>query len=180
MPISSCLIITLHTYCLITLLLSPKLTSIHIKRSTDLDRTLMTAQMVLSGLYPPKDHQLWNPDLKWQPAAVHTIDVNNDLLFNFAPCPRADQMNSIYMATNRTWLDLKASKRELMKRINAGIGNGSAMEYGPEIEGIFFRWLITGFFSGTYAGKIDKLINPRISPPFTTQIKFVFNNFFLL
>lgn len=39
--------------------------------STDSDRTLMSASLCLAGLYPPKDHQIWDESLPWQPIPVH-------------------------------------------------------------------------------------------------------------
>uniref|UniRef100_A0A3P9NM32 Lysosomal acid phosphatase n=1 Tax=Poecilia reticulata TaxID=8081 RepID=A0A3P9NM32_POERE len=42
-------------------------------RSTDVDRTLMSAEANLAGLYPPKGQQIFQPSLKWQPIPVHTV-----------------------------------------------------------------------------------------------------------
>jgi lysosomal acid phosphatase len=42
-------------------------------RSTDVDRTLMSAECHLAGLFQPSDNQTWHPDLAWQPIPVHTI-----------------------------------------------------------------------------------------------------------
>ncbi|XP_043213498.1 prostatic acid phosphatase-like [Amphibalanus amphitrite] len=58
-------------------------------RASDVDRTLMSAEVNLAGLYPPKGRDVWNPDLAWQPIPVHTEPITSDRLLNFmAACPR--------------------------------------------------------------------------------------------
>lgn len=49
-------------------------------RSTDFDRTLMSAYSLLSGLFPPVDYQEWNPKIQWQPIAVHTTSARDDMV----------------------------------------------------------------------------------------------------
>ena len=62
-------------------------------RSTDVDRTLMSALSNLAGLYPPQGNQIWNPDLLWQPIPIHTKPLEDDaLLSSHADCPRFKQI----------------------------------------------------------------------------------------
>ncbi|XP_063984985.1 prostatic acid phosphatase-like isoform X1 [Diachasmimorpha longicaudata] len=46
-------------------------------RSTDVDRTLMSAEANLAGLYPPVGEQIWDT-LKWMPIPVHTSPEKED------------------------------------------------------------------------------------------------------
>nr|CAD7202037.1 unnamed protein product [Timema douglasi] len=50
-------------------LYSPK--EMHMESSAN-DRCLMSAELVLAGLYPPIGSQVWNHDLNWQPIPVHS------------------------------------------------------------------------------------------------------------
>ena len=48
-------------------------------RSTDVDRTLMSAQSVMAGLYsPPQGDQLWNHDIPWTPVPIHSEPQSQD------------------------------------------------------------------------------------------------------
>lgn len=57
--------------------------------SSDLDRTINSANLVLAGFFPPKSHQVWNENLFWQPIAVHIIPLDTDVYMdNESACPR--------------------------------------------------------------------------------------------
>lgn len=63
-------------------------------RSTDYDRTLMSAEANLAGLYPPRGAQVFNPTIKWQPIPVHTVPLNEERLLSYplGDCPRYKQL----------------------------------------------------------------------------------------
>ncbi|XP_043338779.1 lysosomal acid phosphatase isoform X4 [Cervus canadensis] len=65
-------------------------------RSTDFDRTLMSAEANLAGLFPPDGMQRFNPNISWQPIPVHTVPIAEDRLLKFplGPCPRFEQLQN--------------------------------------------------------------------------------------
>lgn len=57
--------------------------------SSELDRTINSATLVLAGLFPPKNEQVWNKDLLWQPIPVYILPKNTDyLIHNEGICDR--------------------------------------------------------------------------------------------
>jgi len=92
-------------------------------RSTDVDRTLMSAQSNLAGMYPPHGYWQWNTDLAWQPIPVHTLPQEEDyLLSSHATCPRFDQLVE-EVKVGKFMRDLYIDNREMFEYIsnNAGI-----------------------------------------------------------
>jgi len=62
-------------------------------RSTDIDRTLMSAQANMAGMFPPTKAMRWLDSFPWQPVPVHTLPLNQDsVLGEKADCPRAEQL----------------------------------------------------------------------------------------
>lgn len=60
-------------------------------RSTDVDRTLMSAESNLAGLYPPMGKDRWDPNIQWQPIPVHTVPESMDeVLAAKKSCPAFD------------------------------------------------------------------------------------------
>ncbi|CAH1957982.1 unnamed protein product [Acanthoscelides obtectus] len=57
-------------------------------RSSDLDRTKMSLELVLAGLFPPTGFQTWNPKLPaWQPIPCHYLPINQDMELVGFGCP---------------------------------------------------------------------------------------------
>lgn len=67
-------------------------------QSTDFDRTIMSAQACLAGLYPPTDEERFAEDIKWQPIPVHTIPPQLDyVLATGKRCPRFQVAHALYI-----------------------------------------------------------------------------------
>ncbi|XP_055551425.1 prostatic acid phosphatase [Wyeomyia smithii] len=60
-------------------------------RSTDVDRTLMSAESNLAGLYPPVGTDVWDSGIQWQPIPIHTTPESLDeVLAAKKACPAYD------------------------------------------------------------------------------------------
>nr|XP_018912204.1 PREDICTED: prostatic acid phosphatase-like isoform X1 [Bemisia tabaci] len=84
------------------------------------DRCLMSASLVLAGLYPPLRTQLWDPDLKWQPIPIHTVPLtHDDIICVSKRCPLLSKEEAKWLAT----IQLKLVKdQELLMNISKGTG----------------------------------------------------------
>ncbi|XP_007444284.1 prostatic acid phosphatase-like, partial [Python bivittatus] len=63
-------------------------------RSTDYDRTIMSAQANLAGLFPPSASEAWNRDIHWQPIPVHTVPLSEEKLLMYPNfhCPHFNEL----------------------------------------------------------------------------------------
>ncbi|XP_055305423.1 prostatic acid phosphatase-like [Sitodiplosis mosellana] len=58
-------------------------------RSTDFDRTLMSASVLAAAVYPPSGDEIWNDEIAWQPVPIHTGPLHEEQLLPWKiPCPR--------------------------------------------------------------------------------------------
>ncbi|KAF5285213.1 hypothetical protein FQR65_LT13328 [Abscondita terminalis] len=93
--------------------LSPNynVSEIHV-RSTDTDRTLMSVESNLAGLYPPTPDQMWNPNLLWQPIPIHTAPVELDYILAMKkPCEKYQQLvDSLIHSSEFVEIDRKNRK----------------------------------------------------------------------
>uniref|UniRef100_A0A9J7Z567 Lysosomal acid phosphatase n=1 Tax=Cyprinus carpio carpio TaxID=630221 RepID=A0A9J7Z567_CYPCA len=89
-------------------------------RSTDVDRTLMSAEANLAGMFPPNGSEEFNPDLKWQPIPVHTVPVDKEKLLSFPleDCPRYTQLMN---ETEKTDIFLNMTETYKMVRNKTGL-----------------------------------------------------------
>jgi len=55
--------------------------------SSDTDRTKMSLQLMLAGLYPPDISQVWNPNLRWLAIPTYYAPKKVDMLFKSTECP---------------------------------------------------------------------------------------------
>ncbi|KAJ8982224.1 hypothetical protein NQ317_013526 [Molorchus minor] len=81
-------------------------------RSTDVDRTLMSAAANLAGLYPPTDSETWNKDLRWHPIPIHTVPKGEDqVLYMETECTKftrlynAQYNGSFFEDVNKKYAD---------------------------------------------------------------------------
>ncbi|XP_060725426.1 lysosomal acid phosphatase-like isoform X1 [Tachysurus vachellii] len=78
-------------------------------RSTDHDRTLMSAASNLAGLYPPNGSQVFHPGLAWQPIPIHTVPQHEDALLSF-PIPNCPSYQVLMNETKTTEIYLNMTK----------------------------------------------------------------------
>ncbi|XP_065830753.1 lysosomal acid phosphatase-like isoform X2 [Oscarella lobularis] len=109
-------------------------------RSTDLDRTLMSAECLMAALYKPNGHQAFLKDFDWQPIPIHTVPVPEDkLLRGHYVCPRYKKLRE--EGTNDAdYVEVMEQNKDLFARVkkNAGIDYDLTIDNVGEIFDLLF------------------------------------------
>ncbi|XP_063978500.1 venom acid phosphatase Acph-1-like [Diachasmimorpha longicaudata] len=104
-----------------------------IARSSDYDRTKMSLQLVMAGMFPPVQIQRWHPALLWQPVVANYVPFPDSLLRPMS-CPRyKKELKSVEESPE---VQLELSKyRDFMKDLTEL--TGKQMETAKDVEGLY-------------------------------------------
>nr|XP_002130958.1 prostatic acid phosphatase-like [Ciona intestinalis] len=94
-------------------------------RSTDFDRTLMSAESNMAGLFPPEGKQKWNgTNTSWQPVPIHTVPkiLDSLLLAPIITCPKLQQLHE-KTYSSLEYIELQNKYTEFLKNISFWSGN---------------------------------------------------------
>lgn len=114
--------------------------------STDVDRTLMSAEANLAGLYPPKGDQVWDK-LQWMPIPIHTIPEKEDgILASKKYCPKYNYEMERVLASPEI-KKLNEANRDLYKYLTKMTGRKvSSLQ---SVEEIYDNLFIESVFNKT-------------------------------
>lgn len=71
--------------------------------STNHDRTKVSLQSALAGLYPPENDQKLHPSIDWMPIPTYTIPKAFDNVFNLRNCNRWVRWVTLLMTEKNAW-----------------------------------------------------------------------------
>ena len=86
--------------------------------SSPFDRCIQSAQCVLTGLYPPTEHNMIQPDLKWQPIP---IQISAQMLDNSLHCPVADAEEEKFLKSDE-YLDYMKTHESFLQTLTHHTG----------------------------------------------------------
>ncbi|XP_039192004.1 prostatic acid phosphatase [Crotalus tigris] len=138
-------------------------------RSTDYDRTIMSAQAVLAGLFPPSTEEKWNPNINWQPIPVHTVPISDEKLLKY-PNYRCPSFNGLLQQV----IQEMKTKNELQKYM--ALIQKVAYNLGYDIKKLmdFQNMLFWKVYDTLKVQEIHKLCLPRWADKKTMeQMKFL-------
>lgn len=131
-------------------------------RASDVDRTLMSAMSNLAGLYPPKDDQVWNQDLKWQPIPVHTVPKDYDRLIAGHPkCPKMEKLEKKVNSEPeilKIWHDNQETIDYISKH------SGMEVKSLQDVDFIYDAMLIETIYNKTLPSWTKKVFPDKMSP----------------
>lgn len=104
--------------------------------TTDSDRTHMSAQAYVAGLFPPTKDSIWKKDMKWQPIPVRT--VNESILHPFPAFICPSYSTELFEVVNKTFLKIKRETENLIDIIANKTGY-------KEMTLIHLSWLYDNF-----------------------------------
>lgn len=85
--------------------------------TTDVDRTHMSAQAYIAGLYPPTEEDMWHPYVNWNPIPVHPAPVP---ILQFKDCPLFFDLAA--STTQTVYEDYLSKNRELLNYVSSHSG----------------------------------------------------------
>ncbi|CAH0548757.1 unnamed protein product [Brassicogethes aeneus] len=142
---------------------------IHIQ-STDVDRTLMSAEANLAGLYPPMASQKFDKNLTWQPIPIHTIPEKMDaLLAGKKECAKYTELRNALFKTPY-FRNISRKYHDLFAYLT--VKSGNKVTTLEKLEYLYNTLLIETFFNytlPTWAQSAFKKMEPLAFLSFATQ-----------
>ncbi|XP_018579599.1 venom acid phosphatase Acph-1-like isoform X2 [Anoplophora glabripennis] len=80
--------------------------------STDYNRTKMSLQLVLAGLFPPRKEDMLQPNIYWQPVPYNYVPRSQDKLLIGVQCPRYTQIYEKYSSSPKMQATFKKFKKQ--------------------------------------------------------------------
>ncbi|XP_068907606.1 venom acid phosphatase Acph-1-like [Tenebrio molitor] len=78
--------------------------------SSDVNRTKMSLQLVLAGMLPPVDEQIWETGLNWQPIPFNVVPSDQDTIFSGTSCSNYQKHLSELTASPKVVQELEQHK----------------------------------------------------------------------